>query len=40
MLLIIYHISYNNNIGAEGAKGLGEGLKELKNLQTMILKIE
>ena len=39
MLLIIYHLSSNNNIGAEGAKGLGEGLKELKNLQTMTLVI-
>ena len=40
MLLIIYHLSSFNNIGAEGAKGLGEGQTELKNLQTMTLEIE
>ena len=30
-------ILYIDNIGADGAKSLGQGLKELKNLQTMTI---
>ncbi len=29
----------NNNIGAEGAKGLGEGFSKMTNLTTMTLKL-